>query len=400
MSGGSVDFAILGAGVVGLTTALELRRRHPGCSVRVLEKEPAAGLHASGRNSGVLHAGFYYTAESLKARFCVEGSRRMREYCADRGLRVGKHGKLVVARTEDDHAGLDELLRRGAANGVRLQAISEAEAREIEPRVRTAGRAIWSPDTATVDPAEVMAALAADCTRQGVELRTSEPVLSAGPGWVRTPAGRIEVGHIVNAAGLYADRIARGFGFAADLEIIPFKGLYLYSDEPPSALRTSIYPVPDLRNPFLGVHFTVNVDGHAKVGPTAIPCFWREQYGWRERFRAGELAAVGAAVARLWLADSFGFRRLAAQEMRKYSRRVLVGQAAELATGVQVGQYRRFGRPGIRAQLLDRKRAQLIMDFRVEGDERSTHVLNAVSPAFTCSLAFADHVCDIVDRSA
>ncbi|NIP72585.1 MAG: FAD-dependent oxidoreductase, partial [Gammaproteobacteria bacterium] len=211
---------------------------------------------------------------------------------------------------------------------------------------------------------------------------------------VRTSAGVFEAGYVVNAAGLYADRIARDFGFSEHYRILPFKGLYLYSDEPPGAIRTNIYPVPDLRNPFLGVHFTVTADGHAKIGPTAIPAFWREQYTGFANFSLGELVDILVRQAGLFFGSSFDFKSLAVEELRKYVRSHLVKLAGALMEDVRPAHYKRWGKPGIRAQLLDVKQRKLEMDFVFEHDDRSMHVLNAVSPGFTCSLPFAHHLCE------
>jgi L-2-hydroxyglutarate oxidase LhgO len=213
---------------------------------------------------------------------------------------------------------------------------------------------------------------------------------------VMTSAGEFTAGFVVNAAGLYADRVALDFGFSQHYRVVPFKGLYLYSDEPAGAFRTNIYPVPDLRNPFLGVHFTITADGHVKIGPTAIPAFWREQYGGLGGFDVGELVEILWRDASLFLSAGFDFRRLALEELRKYSRPHLVRLAAELATGVRVEDYRQWGKPGIRAQLVDLRTRRLEMDFVLEGDAKSLHVLNAVSPAWTCALPFAEYVCDRV----
>jgi (S)-2-hydroxyglutarate dehydrogenase len=394
-----VDVAVIGAGVMGVTIAAELKRRDRSTHVVVLDKEPVAGAHASGRNSGVLHAGFYYTADSLKARFTRTGNAAMRAWCETHGLRIHRCGKLVVARDAADLAGLDELLRRARANGVELESISADRAREIEPRVRTHERALWSPTTATVDATEVMTSLVNEAARDGVEFRYGVACLGLGRGRVRTAKGDVEAGFVVNAAGLYADRLATTAGFAAGYHILPFKGLYLYSSEPAGAFRTNVYPVPDLGYPFLGVHVTVNVDGHAKIGPTAIPCLWREQYDWSHGFRLGELAAIAADMTRLAFGAGFDFRSLALEEMRKYHRPTLVARAAALADGIRVEDYTRWGRPGIRAQLVDVRKRTLVQDFVLESDERSLHVLNAVSPGFTCALPFAAHVCDEVERA-
>jgi L-2-hydroxyglutarate oxidase LhgO len=393
-----VDVAVIGAGVMGVAIAAELKRRDPGTHVVVLDKEPAAGAHASGRNSGVLHAGFYYTSDSLKARFTRTGNAAMRAWCERHGLRLNRCGKLVVARDAGDLAGLDELLRRARANGVELESITAERAREIEPRARSFERALWSPTTATVDAAEVMTSLVSEAARAGVEFRYGVACHGIAAGRVRTASGDLEAGFVVNSAGLYADRLAKMAGFASGYRILPFKGLYLYSSEPAGAFRTNLYPVPDLGYPFLGVHVTVTVDGHAKIGPTAIPCLWREQYDWSHGFRLGELAAIAADMTRLALGAGFDFRSLALEEMRKYHRPTLVARAAALADGIRVADYTRWGRPGIRAQLVDVRKRTLVQDFVLESDTRSLHVLNAVSPGFTCALPFAAHVCDEVER--
>jgi L-2-hydroxyglutarate oxidase LhgO len=382
---------------MGVTIASELQRRHRHAKVRLLEKEESPGLHASGRNSGVLHAGFYYTADSLKARFTRTGNRLMQEYCEAKGLRVNRCGKLVVARDETELPVLAELLRRGQANGVNVELISEREARGIEPRVKTFHSALFSPSTATVDPVAVMQCLVEDAKRLGVEMLFGCAYRGRRAGLVRTSQGDFECGYLVNAAGLYADAIARDHGFSERYRILPFKGLYLYSSEPPGAFRTNIYPVPDLKNPFLGVHFTLTGDGRIKIGPTAIPCLWREQYGGLANFRLPELWEVLGSGLQLAFRAGFDFRGLAREELRKYHRPYMVAQAAKLADGIRVEQYARWGRPGIRAQLMDVKQRTLVQDFCIEGDDRSLHILNAVSPGWTCAIPFSQFVCDQVE---
>ncbi len=387
------DFLVIGGGIIGIATALELGRRFSDCSVTVIEKEARCGLHASGRNSGVLHAGFYYTADSLKARFTRDGNRELTEFCLERGLPLNRCGKLVVARNESELSGLDELLRRARQNGVSLECVSAEEARRIEPRVKTFERALFSPNTATVDPKAVLEALLRDAVSCGIVVRTGICYFRRCDGGVITSAGKLAAGYVVNAAGLYADRIALDFGFSANYRILPFKGVYLYAD-PGERLRVHVYPVPDLGNPFLGVHFTVTVDGRVKIGPTAIPAFWREHYRGLSNFRLGESLEILWREAGLFWRNDFGFRSLALSEIRKYSRRHLVRLASELVAGVDERRYRHWGESGIRAQLLDLRSRRLEMDFRVEGDHRSFHVLNAVSPAFTCAFPFSRYVVD------
>jgi L-2-hydroxyglutarate oxidase len=255
-------------------------------------------------------------------------------------------------------------------------------------------KALYSPSTAVVDPGSCVASLAEDAAREGVRLHWNTPYLGRSGQVVRTSAGDVEAGFVINAAGLYADRVARDFGFSQKYRVLPFKGLYLYSEEPAGAFRAHVYPVPDIRNPFLGVHFTVTVDGRVKIGPTAIPALWRENYGGLSGFSASELFEIAARQAGLFLGAGFDFRRLAWEEIQKNSKSVMTGLAARLASGVKASDYRRWGKPGIRAQLMDLETKTLVMDFVLEGDARSLHVLNAVSPGFTCAMPFAAHVVD------
>jgi L-2-hydroxyglutarate oxidase LhgO len=394
----TADFLVVGGGIVGLSIARELKSRFPDCSIVLLEKETDCGLHASGRNSGVLHAGFYYTADSLKAKLTRDGNRILHEYCQGRNIPVNRCGKLVVARDASDLGQLDELLRRAKANGVELKCVTAAEAREIEPRVRTVERALFSPTTSTADPAQVLASMKQDALDQGIVIHQNAAYLGRANGRLATRAGDFEAGCVINAAGLYADRVARDFGFSEDYRIVPFKGIYLYSEEPPGTLRTNVYPVPDLRNPFLGVHFTVTVAGKSKIGPTAIPAFWREQYKGMENFKLGEFAEILFRDLGLLLFAGFDFKRIAAEETLKYFRRRLVSLAAPLVEGVKLEDYRHWGKPGIRAQLMNIKTRKLEMDFVIQGDAKSLHVLNAVSPAWTCSIPFARYVCDVMQK--
>ena len=393
------DFLVIGGGVIGLNIARKLHSIFPDASVHLLEKEADCGLHASGRNSSVLHAGFYYSPDSLKAKFTWRGNRLLTEYCETKKIPLNKCGKLVVAKGHADHAGLDELLRRGRANGIPLEEISEKEAKAIEPRVKTCERALFSPATSTVDPSLVMQAMKKDAIDEGVQIHCGIRYIGSSKGRVMTSQGAYDVGYVVNAAGLYADRIARDYGFSEHYRILPFKGLYLYSSEPVGSIRTNIYPVPDLKNPFLGVHFTVAASGKAKIGPTAIPGFWREQYDGMANFHWNEFLEVALRGVGLLANSNFDFRMLAVKEMAKYSKSKMVSLASELAEGVSPEHYQHWGKPGIRAQLVDIKKRKLEMDFALEGDKHSMHVLNAVSPAFTCSIPFSEYVCQRIQAS-
>lgn len=388
------DFLIVGGGVVGLSVAREIAEREPRAKIALIEKEPFLGAHASGRNSGVLHSGIYDTADSLKARLTKDGNAALSAWCDAKQIPVRRCGKLIVARRESEHPMLDELLRRGAANGVAVEDLPESEARKIEPRAKTAGRALFVPSTASVDPRRVIDGLESDCRERRVAIATSTCYLGIGPGdLVRTSAGSRSAGFVVNCAGLYADRVARDFGFSRRYRILPFKGLYLEAPEPAGSLRCHVYPVPAATNPFLGVHATVKADGRWKIGPTAIPAFWRENYSGFANFDAGELVEIAAREISLLFGSRFDFRRLAWEELRKQSKKRIVALATKLVARIGTPGWT-WGVPGIRAQLVDVESRTLVGDFVLEGDDRSLHVLNAVSPAFTCCLTFAKIVAD------
>jgi (S)-2-hydroxyglutarate dehydrogenase len=391
------DFLVIGAGVIGVSIARELRRRHRA-KVVVIEKEASAGQHASGRNSGVLHAGVYYKAGTLKARLCIEGNRRMREYCRMKGIPLNDNGKVIVARTAAELPALRELHARSVANGVRVDLIDTQALKEIEPCARTVEQALYVKDTAVVNPQRVMAAVVADAIREGVEFQLGCAWHSReGADLAKTSQGHIAYGHLVNCAGLFADQIAHAFDVGLHYRILPFRGqFYQLRPESKVQVRGNIYPVPDLRNPFLGVHFTRRPEGEVTVGPSALPLLGREQY----RGLVGATASDGLAMIK-YLLRLFGrnrdhFRSIAWKELAKVSRAGFCREAEGLAVGLKPGDLLAGKEPGIRAQLVDTRTAELLSDFVIEPGPRSTHVLNAVSPAFTSSAPFAKYVVDMI----
>ena len=393
------DFLVIGGGIVGLGIARELKSRYQDSKITIIEKESATGLHASGRNSGVLHAGFYYTADSLKARFTRDGNRLLTEYCKQKNIKLNQCGKLVVAKNESEDLMLDELMRRGKKNGVPLEMLDKSQAQSIEPKIKTLRRAIFSPTTSTADPCAVIKAVEADAKSEGIEIHFDQAYKSGTNKNIKTTSDEYSAAYVINCAGLYADHIAKQFDFSKHYAILPFKGLYLKSNEPAGTYRTNIYPVPDLDNPFLGVHFTIKVDGTAKIGPTAIPALWREQYKGLSRFQLNELTDIAVRSMGLLLKSDFDFKRIAATEILKYSRRRMVSLAKDLVQEINHKAYKEWAKPGIRAQLVDLKKRKLEMDFVLESDDQSMHVLNAVSPGWTCSIPFSAYVVDEITRS-
>ena len=390
------DYLIIGAGIVGMAIARDLIHRFPESAILVLEKEPDVAFHSSGRNSGVLHAGFYYTANSLKAKFTRDGNAEMRQYCYDNHLRINECQKVVVAKNEAELPALFELEKRGKVNGVEVRIIDEKELALLDPNVKTFQYALFSPTTATVDPVEVTQAIRKELVKKGVQIlfnngyqkKIDTHTISSRDG------STITATKIINAAGLYADKVARDFGYSGDYTIIPFKGVYLkyHGNEKPT--KTNVYPVPNLKNPFLGVHFTVTVDGTVKIGPTSMPAFWRENYHGFSKFKFPELVSILGWESRLFATNAFGFRNLAMDEIKKYNKKYFASLALDLVKKMDVAGFDEWGKPGIRAQLLNIHTKELVMDFVVEGDKDSIHVLNSVSPAFTCSFPFAKWVVD------
>jgi L-2-hydroxyglutarate oxidase LhgO len=390
------DYLIIGGGVIGLSIARDLIIRFPEKKIALLEKEPDVAYHSSGRNSGVLHAGFYYTSDSLKAKFTRDGNKQLREYCYANNLKINECKKVVVAKDESELPSLFELDKRGKANGVDVKIIDEKELFDIDPNVKTFKHALYSPSTATVDPVEVNQAIKNELKQKGVQFFFGEAYSSRVDGnKIKTSKGNvIAAGKLINAAGLYADKVAKDFGYSKKYTIIPFKGVYLKYHGAEKPVSINVYPVPNLKNPFLGVHFTVTVDGSVKIGPTSMPAFWRENYKGFDQFSAGETVNILSWEAWLFITNAFGFRALAIDEIKKYNMKYFAGLAENLVKKLDVKGFDEWGKPGIRAQLLNVKTKELVMDFVVEGDKDSIHVLNAVSPAFTCSFPFARWVVD------
>jgi (S)-2-hydroxyglutarate dehydrogenase len=418
------DVAVVGGGIVGLATARALLERQR-LSLVVLEAEERLATHQSGRNSGVLHSGLYYKPGSLKAKLCTRGREALVTYCEERGLPFSRCGKLVVATRESEIPALEELERRGAANGLDgIERLDSEGIRAREPWARGL-TGLWVPQTGTVDFSRVAAAYAEDVVRHGgeiltgarlVEARTTESSLE-----LRTTHGPVSCGRLINCAGLYCDRVAGLCGVQPEVRILPMRGEYLeLVGESRDRVRGLIYPVPDPALPFLGVHLTRTLDGRVLAGPNAVPALAREGYRrgqislrdvagmltwpgtWRLVFgsppspsdvdrssqgRAGSSPAptttIRPARQRLW--------RIAWGELARAAsrRRFLEGVQALLPTARL--EDLRPAPSGVRAQAVDRA-GRLVDDFRIERGERSLHVLNAPSPAATASLAIGEHL--------
>ena len=395
----SYDFIIAGAGIVGLTTAHELLRRSRSARIAVLEKEPEPGRHASGRNSGVLHCGLYYGSDTLKAKVCAAGGRAMKEFADAHGIAWANTGKVLVATDPSQLPAVDRLMRNAADNGIRAERIDNRTLREIEPAAPAdAVAAIHCPDTSVIDVKAVLRTLHALLADRGVDFHFQRRLL--GPerdGSFRTSSGRIRGGFLFNCGGAHADVLARSCGFAREFILVPFKGIYWkLSPRTNHMVRGNIYPVPDVSMPFLGRHFTRGMSGDVYVGPTAIPALGRENYGIISGARLGESLAILSRLGRLYLADRNNFRALAHAELRKYLKPYFHTCARRLFPGLGIDDLVPTPKSGIRPQLVNVATRELEMDYVFQGDRGSLHVLNAISPAFTSSFAFAEM---IVDRS-
>lgn len=387
---------IVGGGITGLTTARELIKRGAE-NIIIIEKEKKLGAHASGRNSGVLHAGIYYSPGTNKARFCVEGNALMKEFCRQKGLNLEESGKVIVAGDQDKLDGLDELKRRADSAGAESRIIDDEELSRIEPYAARNGKALYSPNTAVIYPLEILESLKEELTQSGkVDILFSTYFTGLnGDCTAVTSAGKINFEKFVNAAGTFADKVAGHFGLGEQYKVLPFKGTYKKLGQGASHLvHSNIYPVPDLKNPFLGVHFTKGADGNIYLGPTAVPALGREEYGFLDDISAETLSILLRDSVLFFTNKSF--RTAAVNELRKYSGSYLYKEAKKLVPELKENDLIDSPKAGIRPQLVDWSSRELVMDFLVLRDGDSIHILNAISPAFTCSMAFAVYTVDML----
>lgn len=390
--------AVIGGGIVGLAVARELTRRFPGIEVTVFDKEARVAAHQSGHNSGVVHAGIYYTPGSLKARLCLRGGTLLREFCAEHGIRLRELGKLVVASSDAELDRLAEIERRALANGVPgIRRVSKAEIGQIEPHVRGAA-ALHSPHTASVDFVGMCQALATQITSAGGTIRLGTRVRSMSEGasgvTIGSDGGEWTFDQLIVCAGLTGDSLAAQVGGLADMRIVPFRGEY-YELRPAARdrVRGMVYPVPDPRYPFLGVHLTRDVNDGVHVGPNAVLALAFEGYRWRD-IDVVDLRDVARwpGTARLirqhWryglkeMTDSLVKRRYVAN-VRRYLPDVRSGDMVRSTAGVRAQAVRRDG--------------SLVDDFVLQSTDRVLLVRNAPSPAATSSLAIAEHIVSALD---
>jgi L-2-hydroxyglutarate oxidase LhgO len=383
------DLLILGAGAVGISIGIAFLEDFPGSTVVIADKEDQIGKHASGRNSGVLHAGFYYSPESLKAKFCREGNMALRALVKKHGIPLREVGKVVVTRNEEEDARLESLFQRGLHNQVELELLDESELSKYEPLAVTKNRFLWSPTTAVSDPGLVIAALRKEFEKLGGKIHLTERInLKVSGNEVQDSNNKYDSKFIVNAAGAQADRISREIDVGLDYAMLPFMGVYRYTTQDQLSLKRLVYPVPHPLNPFLGVHFTLTVDGLVKIGPTAIPIVGREQYSIREGWSIVDSVQAVKSAAALIKGESHNLGSILKSEWPKIMLSKLVQESAELVpTAIGVKNWKKKP-PGIRAQLVHLPSGRLEQDFVVRRHLNSVHVLNAVSPGWTSAIPF------------
>lgn len=399
MMGNAADVAVIGGGLVGLATARALADRAPDVRIVVLEAEPEVARHQSGRNSGVIHSGVYYRPGSLKAELCVEGSGRLTAFCADYAIPFERSGKVIVATEESEIGKLADIEQRGTANGLTdLQILDPAGLREVEPHA-TGLAALWVPQAGVVDFGEVARRLARILVESGHVVQRGFDVVD-----IRHTSGRFrltsatgdtwDTEFLANCAGLHSDRIAALAGERPSVRILPFRGeYYVMRPERDHLVHHLVYPVPDPRFPFLGVHFTRRIDGTVEVGPNAVLAFGRHHYRGEGRPSLGDTWDMARGSA-LWRLGARYWRTGSAEMIRSRSRRLYAASARRLIPAVQAADLRRGG-SGIRAQAVDRNGA-LLDDFAILESENAVHVLNAPSPAATACLAIGDRIADRV----
>jgi len=392
------DICILGSGMVGMAIAHQLLEQNPQLSVTIIDKELEVGRHGSGRNSGVLHAGLYYDPGSIKAKVCVEGARRLRTWCEQEKLPVLRCGKVITPQKPSLDGQLEVLMNRGTANGALVELIDEQQFRSLVPDGYTStGRAIWSPDTCVVKPILVVQRLEQRLKENGVNFIFGTTIKQLFPGQqsiILNDGEKISYGHLFNCTGLYSDKVAQKFGLGEKYTILPFRGAYWQMKKnAPFKFNRNLYPVPDLEVPFLGVHVTPSVDGTVYLGPTAVPSFGRENYTGSKGIEANVVADFAKYMSAQFFFDK-RIRKYVYEQAFQWVPKVFLAAAKSIVPKLELEHIEPSKKVGIRPQLYDIENKKLVDDFVMINNKHSTHVVNAISPAFTASFSLADLILD------
>jgi L-2-hydroxyglutarate oxidase LhgO len=392
------DVLIIGGGIVGLATGIAILESKPSLKIIIAEKESRLALHASGRNSGVLHAGFYYSPDSLKAKFCRDGNKELRILANKYDIPVREVGKVVVVRNDYENSRLEALFERGIKNGVDLEILDASQLNTYEPLAITHERFLWSPTTAVSDPNAIIQAMRKEFELLGGSIHFETKIsLKEVNNEIIDASQQFDATQIINAAGAQADRISRAVGVGTDYAMLPFMGVYRATEEKNLPLQRLVYPVPHPINPFLGVHFTLTIDHKVKIGPTAIPIAGREQYSLLSGWSGSDIAQSLKGMTSLMAGDSHDFGAIIKTEWPKVIQQFLVKESLGLVpTASQVKKWHKKP-PGIRAQLIHLPTGKLEQDFVLKSRLNSMHVLNAVSPGWTSALPFARFIIESIN---
>jgi len=392
------DILIIGAGMVGLSTAHQILEKFPNLSITILEKELDVGSHSSGRNSGVLHAGLYYEPASLKAKVCVLGAKRLKEWCKEEKIQVMECGKVITPQKPELDKQLEILVERGRANGATVELIDEKQFKELVPDGHTStGRAIWSSDTCIVKPIQVIQKLKQRIQERGVDFLFFQEHWKIATNYkqiILADGRKLSYDHLINCAGLQADRVAHQFGVGKKYTMLPFKGSYWQlKKDAPFKFNTNLYPVPDLEVPFLGVHVTPSVDGVTYLGPTATLAMGRENY---RGFQGVEPLMTLNFLRHMTLQviTNKRMRNYVYNQAFDWTPKNFLNAIRAIIPKIEMGHIEKSSKVGIRPQLYDKKKNELVQDFIMLNGPNSTHVVNAISPAFTASFELADYILD------
>ena len=386
------DHIIIGAGIIGISLGLAILERSPSKKVLIIDKENKPGVHASGRNSGVLHAGFYYSPDSLKAKFCRLGNLELRKFCKENNLRILETGKVVVCQDKQDVLRLEELYRRGVENGVDIEIHSFQELNRIEPAAQTIDKFIWSPTTAVGSPKDVIEKLSEKFIKSGGKFLFNQKVKLIKKNnevLIQTKLTNYFAEAIINSAGAYAAELAKQVNVGREYVCMPFLGAYKKSSLLSQNPKRLVYPVPNPVNPFLGVHTTITLNNELKIGPTAFPVIGKEQYKAIDGFSFKDLGEFLSSSKALLRSNSVNLLGLAQEEVLKLFTKPLLNRTQKLSYSLQDNKNWVKHPSGIRAQIINTKTKTIEMDYIVESDKNVVHVLNAVSPGWTSSLPFA-----------
>lgn len=395
------DFVVVGAGIVGLSVAFELQKRYPGQRILVLEKENQLGCHASGRNSGVLHSGIYYSPQTLKAKMCARGANLMREFALQHRIPIEKRVKVIIPTNAEELPVLDVLFENAKNNGVQVERLPEGDIKRLEPYSNPFQKGLYIRDTAVIDTKMVLEAISGSLHEKGVEVEKGLKAIEISPVQkiVRTNDRQVGYGFLFNCAGAYADVLAHQTGVGRDYLLIPFKGMYYkLPQERAFMVKGNIYPVPNLRFPFLGVHFTRVISDQVYVGPTAIPCLGRENYRGFAGMRLWETAGIFWELTKLFIQNDNNFRGLVRSEIKNYVKSWYLQSARKLLPDLTIEDLTPTDKVGIRPQLVNIRTRKLELDFIIERADHSVHILNAISPAFTSAFAFAEYVVEMAKK--